>query len=393
MADIGTAVNIIAIPTEKPMDFPFASGLGLDTSSKVLAKVGVSWQVLDSPKAVRLEVSSVMESLINIGTNRSAIPKHLYYLSLRSFTISVVLRWSSDLVEKGSNLAFPGADQMGKTYRTLNQLAQKECAEVVKKADALSDDDDTKTAFQKSLDSLTDVTEYSSLARFRVDAWKEYLINRLKMTGWPKAANNQDTKQVTNQDTKRDTKQDTKQATNPVLESIRTEAKLMPDEDLGQDLSSKSPFTISADNKALLKADDVTKFLAAMGHDFIESYTEKASMTAVWILTLPNTSDEKFYAFRMAIQKYFFQPRRISEVCEFFSSNNIFDPAPEVKVSIFGYCDRFSLLPEDIIKQPPSVAGMYLKPQILARNTERQSIRMRAWKGLYINDLLPPDSS
>ncbi|KAL8792285.1 MAG: hypothetical protein Q9195_005164 [Heterodermia aff. obscurata] len=371
-ADIGAAVNILAIPTETPMNHPFASKSGLDTSSKTLAKGGVSWQVLDSQEAVRLEVSSVMESLVNIGANRSAIPNHLYYLSLRPSTISVVLRWSSDLVEKGLNLDFPGADQMGKTYRTLNQLAPEQCAKVVKAADELSTTEETKKAFVTSLDDLINVTEYSSLARFRANAWKEYLTKRLG----------------------------TNSGTQEVLDTVKTEAKLMPNEDLGQDLSSKSPFTISNGNKALLKGNDINQCLAAMGHGFIESYTEKASMTAVWTLTLPdapnhessNTSDENFYAFRMAIQKYFFQPREIPEVCEFFSlRDSIFNPAPEVKVSIFGYCDRTANAPQDILNKAASVASSYLKPRILARNTERQTIRIKPWKSLHINDL--PDSS
>ncbi|KAL8747368.1 MAG: hypothetical protein Q9190_000759 [Brigantiaea leucoxantha] len=378
--DIGTAINVIAIPTEKPMDYPFASKLEADDSSKTLAKGGVSWQVLDSEEAVRMEVSSVMESLITIGANRSAIPKHLYSLSLHPFTISVVLRWSSDLIERGINLASPSADQMGKTYRTLNQLTPTNCADVIKKANALANDDATKNDFENSLNNLANVIEYSSLARFRVDAWKEYFLNRLEKTGW-------------NRQGSKNPKQEIKQDINRMLNSIRTEASLMPDEDLGQDLYSKSPFAISADNKALLAGNDVAKCLAAMGHGFIESYTEKASMTAVWTLTLPTTSDEELYAFRMAIQKYFFQPRRVSEVCEFFSSENIFDPSPQVKVSIFGYRNRSSHLPEDVLDELPLVANGYLKPDILARNTERQSIKMRAWKGLCIYDLLPPDSS
>lgn len=159
------------------MNYPFASKLGSNTSSKTLAEGGASWQVLDSQEAVRLEVSSEIECLINIGANRSAIPKHLYHLSLHPFTISVVLRWSSDLVEKGFNLAFPGADQMGKTYRTLNQSAPEECAKVVKTANALSGLESTKTDFLASLNDLINVTEYSSLARFRVSAWQLYFEN------------------------------------------------------------------------------------------------------------------------------------------------------------------------------------------------------------------------
>ncbi|KAL8824194.1 MAG: hypothetical protein Q9191_005226 [Dirinaria sp. TL-2023a] len=385
--EIGTALNITAV--EKPMNYPFASKLGSDTSSKTLAKGGASWKVLDSQEAVRLEVSSEMESSINIGVNWSAIPKHLYHLSLRPFTISVVLRWSSDLVEKGLNLAFPGADQIGKTYRTLNQLAPEKCVEVVRTANALSGLESTKDDFLASLDNLINVTEYSSLARFRVSAWKLYFEDKSQKITWRQPEQGQDTKQGTEEASKDQLDEFSKR----ILDSIRMEAKLMPSEDLGQDLSSKSPFTVSADNKTLLEGGDVDKCFAAMGHGFIESYTEKASMAAVWTLTLPGASEEQFYAFRIAIQKYFLQPRGISEACEFLSlpAKDIFDPAPEVKVSIFGYCDRSSHSPEDILDKPPSVAATYLKPQILARNTERQSIRVRAWKGLDISGL--PDSS
>lgn len=67
----------------------------------------------------------------------------------------------------------------------------------------------------------------------------------------------------------------------------------------------------------------------------------------------------------------------ISETCDFSSLGNIFDPAATVKVSIFGYRDRSSHS-EDVLGKPPSVASRCLKPQILACNTERQFIRMRA---------------
>ena len=350
------------------MEYPFESGLGRNMSSIILAKGGVSWQVLDSKEAVRLEISSVMQSLMNTGANRSAVPEHLYHLSLRPSTISIVLQWSSDLVEKGFNLAFPGASQMGKTYRTLNQLAPDPCADVMQKADALSiaDFENAKKAFEDSLTNLDKATIHPSLAAFRLDAWSSYLKGRLN-----------------NDEAKKD--QD-------FLDSIRKEAKSMPDHDMGQDSSLMSPFTILENNKTLLQGQDVAKCIAAMGHGFIESYTEKASMTAMWRLALPDVSDETFYAFRMMIQKYFFQPRRISEVCDFFSSDTIFKPAPKVTVSIFGYRDRFSV-PGDILDKPPSVASSYLMPQVLSRNIERQAVKVRGWKGLHIKGLEPPDSS
>ncbi len=351
------------------MEYPFASALEQDTSSKILAKGGVSWQVLDSKEAVRLEIMSVMQSLMNAGANRSVIPKHLYHLSMRPCTISVILQWSSDLVEKGFNLAFPGAAQMGKTYRTLNQLAPTECAEVMQKAAALStkDFENTRNAFQASLDGLANKVRGFALAAFRLDAWKKYLLDRLNK---PEAGKDEF-----------------------FLDTIRNEAKSMPDEDMGQDSSSMSPFTVSPNNIALLKGNDVAKCTDAMGHGFLESYTQKASMTGLWTLTLPHASAETFYAFRMMIQKYFFQPRGISEVCDFFTSPAIFKPAPAVKVSIFGYRDRSSKSPEDVLDKPPEAASSYFTPQVLSRNTERQTIKVRAWKGLQINELLPPNDS
>ena len=175
---------------------------------------------------------------------------------------------------------------------------------------------------------------------------------------------------------------------------MRKDVKLMPDEDMGQDSSSMSPFIVTESNLALLKGQDAAKCIATMGHGFIESYTEKASITGMWTLDFsdnPKVSEETFYAFRMMIQKYFFRPRGISEVCEFFSSSDIFSLVPTVKVSVFGYRDRSSKLPKDILDKSASVASSYLTPKVLSRNIERQSIRLRPWQGLSIKDL--PDSS
>ena len=168
------------------MEYPFSPSLGQNISSKVLAKGSVSWQVLDSKEAVRLEISSIMQSLMNTGANRSAIPKHLYHLTMQPRTISVILQWSSDLVEKGFNLAFPGATQMGKINRTLKELAPDQCADVEQKADLFSEKSTSVDIqnFITALSKLAKAVKDSSLAAFRVDAWTKYFRSRLAAAGF-----------------------------------------------------------------------------------------------------------------------------------------------------------------------------------------------------------------
>ena len=347
-------------------------------NTRVKSTGGTSWQVLDTADTVKLEISSTMQSITNIGANRSAIPKYLYSLSLEPRTISVVLQWNSDLVEKGLNLGSSSVTEVVKNYTTLNQLAPQQCSDILKKASELKWDEtirllEGKDAFDGSLKSLADCTQYSSLAAFSVASWKNYLEARFSALGGESANGN-------------------------FLNFIKTAITSMPEEDLGQQSSVLVPFEVTQKAFDLLqKNGDKDAFLTNLGHQFLESYTERASLDAVWHVHLPDGTPEDFYALRMTLQKYFLGPRTVPEVCGFLSApKNLYDdfrplPAVKVKVSIFGYRDEFTREPVDLNDLPSALARHYLTSDALWRNTNRETVTMRPWQGLHVKGFTPPD--
>ena len=365
-------------------------------NSRVKATGGTSWQVLDTTDAVKSEISSTMQSVTNTSANRSAIPEYLYCLSLEPRTISVVLQWNSDLVEKGLNLGSPSVTEVIKNYTTLNQLAPQQCSEVLAKVSALRWDETKKkdengneivekdangkeivpdplkgrTEFINSLNSLASCTRYSSLAAFKVASWKGYVEARF--SALEKATEKEE-----------------------FLESIKTGITSMPEEDMGQQSSMMGPFEVTSDALAFSKGGNKDAFINNLGYQFIQSYTERASLNAVWHLHLPDGTQEDIYALRVTLQKYFLGPRTVHEVCSFLSApENLYDqfhPLPDVKVkvSIFGYRDEFTRKPIDLNDLPPARARHYLTPDALLRNTNRRTIIMRPWQGLRVKDVIP----
>ena len=190
----------------------------------------------------------------------------------------------------------------------------------------------------------------------------------------------------------------------------------MQDEDLGQQSATLLPFEVTPEALQLLKDahKDKNAFVAQLGHQFIESYTEKASLTAVWRIGLPESTTDDFYALRMALHKYFLGPRTVSEVCNFLSDLNHFShdivplsdvkvsdakvadakvpdvKVPDVKVSIFGYRDEFTNEPVDLNDEPSSRARLYLTKDALLRNKNRVATGMRPWQGLFVKDIDSP---
>ena len=343
---------------------------------RVKATGGTSWQVLDTADTVKTEISSIMQSITNTSTNRSAIPEYLYRLSLEPRTISVVLQWNSDLVETGLNLGSPSVTEVVKDYTTLNQLAPQQCLEVLKKASELKWDGQNlggKQAFDSSMDSLAGCTQYSSLAAFTVASWKNYLETRFSAL-------------------------ETATAKEGFLDSIKTAITSLPEEDMGQQSSMMVPFEVTPKALAFFqKGGDKDAFINNLGHQFLESYTERASLYAVWHLHLPDGTPEHIYTIRITLQKYFLGPRTVPEVCSFLSApENLYDdfhplPGVKIKVSIFGYRDEFTREPVDLNDLPPARARHYLTPDALLRNTNRKTISMRPWQGLHVKGFTPPD--
>lgn len=355
------------------------------SSSRIKARRGCSWQVLDTADAVKLEISSTLNSLTNTGANRSAIPEHLYRLSLEPQTISVVLRWKSDLVEKGLNLGSPNVAQIVRTYTTLSQLAPNQCSTVLRAAGNLKWEETSrkvkgKVEFYDSLAYLAKSTQYSSLAAFRVASWRAYLQKRLNAMEDKDLKAGSEAKQP-------ETEQER------YLDFIKTAIISMPKEDIGQQSMTMAPFVVSTEALKVLKDHEIDykeRFIAKLGHRFLQSYTEMASMNAVWRLRLPNGTQQDFYALRMTLQKYFLVPRTVSEVCDFMSAPEYsfrdIHSVPDVKVSIFGYRDELTKQPVDLINKPPSLACRYLTQDSLSRNMNRVAITMHPWKGLSVKD-------
>lgn len=364
------------------------------TTSRKEAKGGCSWQILDTTDAVKLEIASTMRSITNTSANRSAIPRHLYSLSLDQQTIFIVLQWSSDLIETGLNLGTRDVTQVVHDYTKLGQLAPEKCLAVVEAAKSLKWDPATKKVvgkekFDESMGSLAASTQYSSLAAFRVESWQSYLKNRFNAL--------EDTKSEQGQEGSEKAQEGSEKWQEGFLASIQTAIIAMPEEDMGQQSSTMLPFEVTEDAQKLLAGSDTASFVASLGQQFLESYTEKASLTAVWRLHLPTSNKEEFYALRILLQKYFLGPRSVNEVCNFLvdpkKSFQDIKPTPSVKVSIFGYRDEFTKELVDLNDKHPSLARYYLNQHALLRTKNRVAITMRPWQGLHVKGFDPPDNT
>ena len=232
--------------------------------------------------------------------------------------------------------------------------------------------------FKTAMSSLANATQYASLASFRALSWQGYLEDRFAVLENKNLPSGQA----------------------GFLDQIKTEIATMPEKDLGQQSSQMVPFEVTPEAYRILKGTDKDTFI---GHQFLESYTEKASLTAVWRLHLLNDNKgnfndnkEDFYALRMKLQKYFLSPRTIPEVCEFFSAEagplqKLF--SIDIKVSIFGYRDEFTNDSVELYDKDPSKARHYLTEDALLRNKNRFSITMRPWKDLCVKELILPDNT
>ena len=179
----------------------------------------------------------------------------------------------------------------------------------------------------------------------------------------------------------------------------------MPQENLSQQSPVLIPFDVTPEVLQYFQGTGIDKganrdaFIANVGHQVLESYSEKATLTAVWRLHLPSPKNkpEDIYALRMTLQKYFLGPRTVAEVCGFLStpkeSFQDINVIPDIKVSIFGYRDEFTMQPVDLNNEAPSYASHYLTQDALLRNKKRVAITMRPWQGLYVTGFTPPDNT
>ena len=387
VAPLGVGVDMLNLGPASPRKSAMAESMLQYEDSQVKATGGTSWRVLDTADAVKSAILSTMQSITNTSAKRSTIPEYLYCLSLKPRTISVVLQWNSDLVEKGLNLGSPGATEV-KKYTTLNILAPQQCSNVLTKAsalklvkkadDAAKEEVGGKDEFLQSLDSLAGCIQISSLAAFKVASWRNYFEARFLAL-------------------------ETATAKESFLDSIKTTITSLPEEDIVQQSSTMVPFEVTSE--ALFKKDDSRDavkykqaFITNFGHKYLESYTEQASLNAVWHLHLPGGTPEDFYTLRMTLQKYFLGPRTVPEVCDFLSApNNTYDDFQrlsnvEIKVSIFGYRDEFTREPKQLVDLSPAHAHHYLTPDALSRNTNRKTLTMRPWQGLHVKGVAPPDN-
>lgn len=241
-------------------------------TSLTIAPGGCSWRVLDSYDAIRLEISSTLQSLTNNGANHWVIPQHLYSLAMKPQTVVIVLHWSSDTVKKGVNLQLTTGPAKPFPYEV----------------------------------------EY--------EAYK-LLVAKAEKT-------------------------------------------------------------------------NIDACITQLGHRFVESYTEKSSMTAVWTLKLNNSCDTEvnFYKLRMAMQKYFFHARSVPEVCGFLDSKHFghnLALEADAQVSIYGFRDPFTNELVSINNQPASVASHYLNADALSRNFSRTTVNLRTWENLW----MPPPAN
>lgn len=378
IAPLGAGINTFTIDPVTLKEPALANSTLGYTTSRTKARGGCSWQILDTTEAVKLEITSTMRSITNTSANRSAIPRHLYSLSLEQQTIFIVLQWSSDLIETGLNLDNQNVTQVVRDYTTLSQLAPQECSTVVKAAESLKWNPtqkavDGKEQLVQSMGSLGASTQFSLLAVSKLTSWKFYLVDRFQML-----------LNILSEEEKEH-----------FLASIRNAIIAMPEEDMGQQSSTMGPFDVTAYAKYLSAEAHEVPFIAALGQHFIESYTEKASLTAVWRLQLAKSNKEEFYALRVLLQKYFLSPKSVNEVCNFLGNpKNSFqdiESIPSVTVSIFGYHDEVTKELVDLNNKHPSAARNYLNQDSLLRNKNRVTITMRPWQGLRVKGFEPPE--
>ncbi|MCJ1264760.1 hypothetical protein MMC22_004635 [Lobaria immixta] len=390
IAPLGAGIDTFTMGPAARKKSALAESMLRYTTSRTEARGGCSWQILDTADAVKLEIAFTMRSITNTSANRSAIPRHLYSLSLEQQTIFIVLQWSSDLIETGINLGTRNATQVVHEYTKLGQLAPETCSAVVQAAKSLKWDSGTtkvvgKEVLKESMRSLAASTQYSSPAAFRVEYWQSYLENRSKAL--------EGTKSKEGQEGSEKGQEGLEKGQEGLLASIQTAIIAMPEEDMDQQCSTMLPFEVTADAQKLLEGTNKASFVAGLGQQFLESYTEKASLTAVWRLHLPTSNKEEFYALRILLQKYFLGPRSVNEVCNFLGdpekSFQAIEPTPDVKVSIFGYRDEFTKKLIDVNDEHPSMARYYLNQDVLLRNKNRVTITMRPWQGLHVKKTPP----
>ncbi len=149
-------------------------------------------------------------------------------------------------------------------------------------------------------------------------------------------------------------------------------------------LNLSTTFQLSPEAQKHLNDTDPKEWYAAFGHQFIESYTEKCTMSALWKISLTNhegvNAEESFYALRLRLQKYFLSPRTVAEVCKFFSKTTSQDM--QNTVLIMGYHDEFTNKLKTLGYEAAGTAQEYLTREALARSKIRTSLTVRPWNNL-----------
>lgn len=359
-------------------------------------KGGVSWQVLQSNTSVQEEISSFLQTVTNTGTNYRCVPSYFYELTLLPKTVTVILQWSTDTMSFGLNNDV-GTGQMAVQHNSLSELYPIHCKNLEDALNALnafpispygyvdSYWERQTGAVDTALESLQNVMDIHRGAplydwmRKRRGVWiatLRDLAGFVKREEWSRIPVNTRTLIQGN-----------------AVAMVKNQIQTLISGDPGSDGITFENYNLTSVAKKFLDSDFPDKgaeaFIREYGHTFVESYTEKGKLSAIWSLKLDQLTSENEMEIRLLIQQYFREAPSVFEACEFFEGGIRSHISPglqlNIKTTIFGFCDPASTTPRVLHAIEPWHAKYYLTPDALQRNRVRTSYRLRPFEKLQVN--------
>ncbi|MCJ1264432.1 hypothetical protein MMC22_004304 [Lobaria immixta] len=393
---LGTGVNSLSGDFQDTSPFMEFSPPSIATATRTV-KGGVSWQVLESNTSVQEEISSFLQMVKNTGTNHRCVPSYFYEMTLLPKTVTVILQWSTDTMSFGLNNDV-GTGRMAVQHNSLSELYPIHCKDLGDALNALnafpinsyghvdSYWERQTGAVNKALESLQNVMDshrgtplYDWLRKRQgvwIATWRD-LAGFVKREEWSRIPVHTRTLIQEN-----------------AVAMMKNQIQTLISGDPGSDGITFENYSLTSVAKKSLDSDFPDKgaeaFIREYGHTFVESYTEKGTLSAIWSLKLDQlTSDENEMETRLLIQKYFRGAPSVSEACEFLEggirSHINLGLQLNIKTSIFGFCDPASTTPRVLHAIEPWHAKYYLTPDALQRNRVRTSYRLRPFEKLQVN--------
>lgn len=331
----------------------------------------------------------------NTGTNHRCVPSYFYEMTLLPQAVTVILQWSTDTMSFGLNNDV-GTGRMAVQHNSLSELYPIHCKDLGDALNALNafpmDHNDPPDmnwekqigAVNTALESLQNVMDihrgtplYDWMRKQRgvwIATWRD-IAGLVKRENWSRIPV--------------DTRTLIRESAVAMMNQIQT----LISGDPGSDGITFENYNLTSVAKKSLDSDFPDKgaeaFIREYGHTFVESYTEKGKLSAIWSLKLDQLTSENEMEIRLLIQKYFRGAPSVSEACEFLEGGirSHINPGLQlnIKTSIFGFCDPASTTPRVLHAIEPWHAKYYLTPDALQRNRVRTSYRLRPFEKLQVN--------